>query len=100
MKYSWPGNIRELGNTIQQAIILAGEGKVGTIHLPANVCEGISPVAPSTFKLPESGINLNQVEKEFLVQALEKAGGNKSKAADLLGISRRAIYSKMKTHGL
>lgn len=98
MAYGWPGNVRELENTIQRLIILAGEKEIQAGDVPPNIREGIGPVAPSTFRLPDAGINLEQVEKEFLLQAIQKAGGNKSKAADLLGISRRSIYSKMKTH--
>jgi DNA-binding NtrC family response regulator len=100
VNFGWPGNVRELENTIQQAVILAGSKAVAPENLPPHVREGISPSAPSTFKLPDSGIEIEQVEKEFILQALAKACGNKTRAAELLGISRRAIYSKMKTHNM
>jgi len=50
------------------------------------------------YKLPENGLSIDQVEKSFILQALEISGNNKTRAAKLLGISRRAMYSKMKTH--
>ncbi|MFH0921673.1 MAG: sigma-54 dependent transcriptional regulator, partial [Fibrobacterota bacterium] len=96
-RYGWPGNVRELENVIQQAGISAGDLAIGQGDVPRQVREGLSPAAPSTYRLPESGINIEQVEKEFILQALEKASGNKTRAAELLGISRRAIYSRMKT---
>lgn len=52
------------------------------------------------FELPAEGVSLEEIEKNLIVQALTRADGNKTRAAQLLGISRRAIYSKMRTHGI
>ncbi|OGS34014.1 MAG: hypothetical protein A2293_02635 [Elusimicrobia bacterium RIFOXYB2_FULL_49_7] len=97
-KWGWPGNIRELENAIQRLVIVAGDRPISYEDLPVTIRDGVGPVQPSAFRLPENGINLEQVEKEFVLQAIQRADGNKSKAAELLGISRRSIYSKMKTH--
>jgi DNA-binding NtrC family response regulator len=100
MEYSWPGNVRELENCMERAIIMAGDEPIEVSHLPQHVRENTVLRKPSVFALPEEGISLDEVEKNLIVQALERAGGNKSRAARLLGISRRAMYSKMKTHGI
>jgi two-component system response regulator PilR (NtrC family) len=100
MEYSWPGNVRELENCIERAIIMAGDGPLDVSHLPEHIRENRALRAPSVFALPDEGISLDEVEKNLIAQALDRAGGNKSRAARLLGISRRAMYSKMKTHGI
>ncbi|MBD3390838.1 MAG: response regulator [Chitinivibrionales bacterium] len=100
MEYSWPGNVRELENCIERAIIVAGDGPVEAGHLPEHIRENRILRPPSVIALPEEGVSLDDVEKNLIEQALDRAGGNKAQAARLLGISRRAMYSKMKTHGI
>jgi DNA-binding NtrC family response regulator len=100
MEYSWPGNVRELENCIERAVIMASGAPLAPAHLPENVRHNLVPGKSFVFTLPEGGISLDEVEKNLLVQALERAGGNKTSAAQLLGISRRAMYSKMHTHGI
>lgn len=100
MEYSWPGNVRELENSIERATIMAQNGRVGLCHLPLNIRESRALNGPAVFKLPPEGISLDEVEKNLLLQAIDMAKGNKTRAAELLGISRRAIYSKMKTYGI
>jgi DNA-binding NtrC family response regulator len=100
MEYAWPGNVRELENCIERAVIMSGVMPLELAHLPAHRRNNRIPGNPSVFVLPDSGISLDEVEKNLIMQALERAGRNKSAAARLLGISRRAMYSKMKTHGI
>ncbi len=100
MEYSWPGNVRELENCIERAAIMAGGGPVELSHLPEHIRENRTLQSPAVFQLPPEGTSLEEIEKNLILQALERADGNKSRAAQLLGISRRAIYSKMKTHGI
>ena len=93
LRYDWPGNIRELRNVLERAIILAaGE-----------------PLTPEEFALdtddaplaaPDGGGSLESAEKKMILSALEKAGGNKTEAANLLRITRRRLYSRMKIHGI
>jgi DNA-binding NtrC family response regulator len=97
--WHWPGNVRELQNCIERAVILAGDSPVAAAHLPAALSNA-QPVTADRFVLPPEGISIESVERSLLEQALAAAGGNKTRAAELLGISRRAIYSKMRTHGL
>lgn len=93
MNYHWPGNIRELENIIERMIILSGDDKITTDFLPPQF-RGILPGSDSlSIDIPDEGISIDEVEKELIHQALKKAGGNKSKAAKLLGITRRKLYS-------
>lgn len=93
MEYDFPGNIRELQNIIERAAIICNEiiedpDLPSTIYLRAG--KSSSPI-----QLPEEGINLDDLEKELILQAIHKANGNKTKAAGLLGITRRRLYSMM-----
>ncbi|MFH1762468.1 MAG: sigma-54 dependent transcriptional regulator, partial [bacterium] len=97
IRYNWPGNIRELENTIERAVILCEGDEISTQHIPQHITNNIN-ASPDSLIIPENGLSLEEVEKNLIVQALKKTQGNKSKAAELLGISRRSIYSKMETH--
>jgi two-component system, NtrC family, response regulator HydG len=92
----WPGNVRELENVLERALILAGEGEVLPAHLS-------SPAAPRgrsrAADVLVEGFDLDDFERELLVAALERAGGNKTAAARLLGITRRRLYSRLEALG-
>jgi DNA-binding NtrC family response regulator len=94
MDYNWPGNVRELQNAIERAAIVCN-GIIETNDLPANVKPGSATQTLGEFEIGEEGINLDQMERELIIQALQKAGGNKTRAAELLGITRRRLYSMM-----
>ena len=88
---SWPGNVRELENALERALILAGEGEVQPDHLGGDgVFGGRSPLAGD---LLVEGFELDAFEREVIFAAIEKAGGNKTQAARLLGVTRRRLYS-------
>ena len=88
---SWPGNVRELENALERALILAGEGEVQPDHLGGDgVFGGRSPLAGD---LLVEGFELDAFEREAIFAAIEKAGGNKTQAARLLGVTRRRLYS-------
>jgi two-component system, NtrC family, response regulator AtoC len=91
--YDWPGNVRELKNLLERIVLLGTSELVGPDELPAEVRFSRVrelPAADGTlpFPLPADGVDLDQVERGFLVQALARTGGNQSAAARLLGISR------------
>ena len=99
-RYRWPGNVRELKNVIQAALLML-DGKELTpeciperIRDAAQAAEGSGEPACS-FRV---GASLDSVEKEFIRLTLSYAGGNKKLAANILGISRRALYNKLKSH--
>ena len=97
--YAFPGNVRELEHTIERALILAGPDAITTAHL--SFAQSPSRAEPSWVpRIPPDGLSLEALEKELILQALERAGGNKSAAARLLGLTRRTLYSRMEKHGL
>ena len=93
-RYDWPGNVRELENVIERALIMAGDQPIRPEDLPAQLSSRPS-VATDAFDIPDEGIDLEEVEKRLLFRAIEKAGGNKTRAAQLLGITRRKLYSML-----
>ena len=91
MDYSWPGNVREMEHALEHAFILCHQKTITLKHLPP-VFENFLTTKTTLFK------NIGVDEKQAIVQALEKAAGNKTMAAKLLGISRRNIYRKIKDY--
>jgi DNA-binding NtrC family response regulator len=105
MSYSWPGNIRELKNAIERAMILADKDRIDVPHLPiriADPCTASMPRASGTalVRLPSEGAGLEDIEKNLLEQALQHAHGNKTRASRLLKISRDTLRYKVKKHHL
>jgi two-component system NtrC family response regulator len=94
--YHWPGNVRELANVLERAILISGDRDE---ILPDDLPQAI--VTPSMSRgerkspLSQDGLRLDSMEKEHIEKVLELAGGNKSKAARLLGISRKKLYQKI-----
>jgi len=100
--YSWPGNVRELKNVIQRAVLLTRGTELTPDLLPARIREA---GALSTVEAPQAspmrvGMSLEVAEREFVLATLSSMGGNKSKAASVLKLSRRALYNKLKKYGL
>jgi two-component system response regulator AtoC len=95
--YDFPGNIRELQNLIERACILAGRtGRIERHHFPLDRGRQQGDAG----SLLALGLSLDQLEKRMIREALDRAQGNKTRAAALLGISRRALYSRMESHGI
>jgi len=98
--YRFPGNVRELKNIIERALIQSGGGEIRPEHLYTRA--GTSPPAipsdPEGVEVepaPRVPLNLKQAEAMLIQQALEQAGGNMSEAARLLGIDRKTLYRKL-----
>ena len=96
MEYSWPGNIRELANTMERAIILAGLPPINTEHLGFLRKDARTLDQVQGLKLTRDGISLAELEKDLIRQALEITGNNQSAAARLLGLSRSKFRTKLK----
>jgi DNA-binding NtrC family response regulator len=103
--YDWPGNVRELRNVIERAMILEDGDIISTRYLPreivpkaeASLPRPVSVIdADRTVNLPRQGISLNEVETSLLKQALAQAGGNQTRAADLLGLTRDQFRYRLK----
>jgi len=100
IEYSWPGNIRELKNVIERAIILENEETLLLEHLPQEIVAKTGGAAgPLNFRVPAEGIDIEEVERELIRQALEIAEGNQSKAAKLLTLGIDAFRYRMKKFG-
>ena len=101
LDYHWPGNIRELKNVIERAIILGNDETLLLEHLPLEIIAKSSNAGPvlTSFKLPPDGIDIEQVEKELIRQALEITDWNQSKAAKKLSLGIDAFRYRMKKFG-
>ena len=114
--YTWPGNVRELRNTIERATILAGTGLLHVEHLPPGFGEpGFAPAAPSPPQPPASalppaesvpdnsvhvkvGTTVDEAEKQLILRTLLSTHHNKTKAAEILGISSKTLQNKLKEY--
>ena len=95
-KYHWPGNVREMRNVIERAMLLGRGDKLEAGDF--SLIGGIS--APAQFELPPQGVNLEEVEKQLLLQALARADGNQTHAGQLLGINRDQVRYRIEKFGL
>jgi DNA-binding NtrC family response regulator len=93
LNYSWPGNIRELENIIQRAITLSQHEVILPEDLPASIIQKIDEKLFE--KALEEKFTLDQLEKEYIKRVLIETGGNKSKAAERLGLDRKTLYRKL-----
>ncbi|HEX9241864.1 MAG TPA: sigma-54 dependent transcriptional regulator [Anaeromyxobacter sp.] len=90
--YAWPGNIRELRNTLERAMILVDGDVIGEEHLPPDM-QSSRPEA-AMLRVP-LGIPMDRVEKDYILASLQKNGGNKARTAEILGISEKTLYNKL-----
>lgn len=99
-KYKWPGNVRELRNVIERALILEDSDEITTEYLPGGLLEAPRLDRANTesnqFVLPDEGISLDEAELSFVRQAIQRSGGNQTRAAELLGISRDQLRYRLK----
>jgi two-component system, NtrC family, response regulator AtoC len=103
-RYHWPGNVRELRNVIERALILEDDDVITTKYVPRNLVPGQNQStferdglgAHDMFRLPPAGASLEEVEMSLVRQAIDRSGGNQTRAAELLGISRDQLRYRLK----
>lgn len=103
VSYAWPGNIRELRNLIERLVVLESSAVIGKEHLPNWLMTPTAApkrAAAERFALPETGVRLEDVEKDFILQALDRTKNNKAQAAKLLNISYDTLRYQVKKLGL
>ncbi len=96
LAYRWPGNVRQLENALERALIVAGEDEIQGDHLGL---DGPAARMRGPADLLVEGFDLDAFEREVILAALERAGGNKTQAARMLGVTRRRLYSLLASHG-
>lgn len=97
-RYHWPGNVRELKNALERAVLLAESATLDLADFPQ--LGGVKSTVRQSFRLPDSGLNFEQLERELVEQALERCNGNQTKAATLLGMNRDQIRYRIEKFGL
>jgi two-component system response regulator HydG len=95
-RYHWPGNVRELKSSLEYAFVACHEALIHPCHLPQTIHRGAKGFIDSR---PHT-LDMRSIEKQELIEMLEKTGGNQSQAAQLLGVSRVTIYNRMKRYGI
>ncbi len=115
MRHDWPGNVRELRNAMERSVIIAGEGTIQMQHLPVNLqaqprvqaaAVAYTPpvIAPAAAEDGDSlrvaiGTTVEQAEKDLILRTLDHTKNNKTRAAEILGISLKTLHNKLKEYG-
>lgn len=101
LQYNWPGNVREIRNVVERAILLDNGEYVFSHHVKlGHLHQLVANGQSSTHKISSEGMSLHDIEKQALIKALEKAGRNQSEAARLLKISRDTLRYRLKKYGI
>jgi two-component system response regulator HydG len=96
-QYDWPGNVRELENALERAAVLSPGPEISVDGLPGRVR---SPgAAPLVSERPATNPTLELIERAYILWVLEAEGGNKAKAAEVLGIDPSTLYRKLNRYG-
>jgi two-component system response regulator PilR (NtrC family) len=103
-RYAWPGNVRELEHTIERAVALERTGEIQPERLPEQITEYNPAQIAAAGALPAEGLNLtvhlDQLEKTYLLEALQRTGGNQTRAAELLHLSVRSLRHLLDKHSI
>jgi len=110
LRHNWPGNVRELRNVLERAVILAGEGSIELKHLPAMFYSGGAAPISTVAAADSSAIDMDQIqfsigttveeaEKGLILRTLQHTRNNKTRAAEILGISLKTLHNKLKEYG-
>jgi two-component system, NtrC family, response regulator HydG len=98
MNHAWPGNVRQLKNWIEQALVLAEGDLIDLEHFPSLTREAFDAV-PGPVPIAPLGLRLEELERWYVLETLRRADGNRTKAARQLGISLRGLQYKLRRYG-
>jgi transcriptional regulator with PAS, ATPase and Fis domain len=101
--FSWPGNIRELQNTIESASVIAENGYIEPAQLPGKITGAFNNPDQPDFRMPANislDERLREIEKSMIIEALRKTGGVQVRATELLGINQRSLWHRIKKHNI
>ena len=99
-RYEWPGNVRQLENCLLRTFVLREGDIIDIEDLPLEISDSSLPPSNLRVEIQEDGISLEEIVMEYIRAALRQSRGNQTKAAELLGISRRQLQNRMQNHGL
>lgn len=100
MQYSWPGNIREMRNVLKRAVLLATQDKISLDLLPPEMMQEAMSTNAASYSTTDLKLISETNERNIILQTLEKAFFNKTKAARMLNIDRKTLYNKMRLYGI
>ncbi len=101
MNYSWPGNVRELRTSIEHAVVLSRGEKISRRDLPASVrSDSAGATADPQRMLARNDLTVKEAEKQLIIRALRETHGNRTLAAQKIGMSRRTLHRKLHTYHL
>ncbi len=99
-RFQWPGNVRQLENYLHRIFVLSETTSIDLDELPPEIIDTSLPTTELEIGIPEGGVALEEIIKEYVCAALAKTNGTQTKAAELLGISRRQLQHRMQNYGL
>lgn len=99
LQHLWPGNVRELRNTIERTVIVCGADLIAPQHLPPGLAGETRDESPNAITLP-LGITVEEAEKQLILRTLASVNNNKTRAAEILGISLKTLHNKLHRYGV
>jgi DNA-binding NtrC family response regulator len=95
--YNWPGNVRELRNVIERAVVICEAEQIECRHLPSHITQQEASLSTDVVTIPV-GTPLDEVERRVILSTLARTDYNKTRAADVLGISLKTLHNKLKAY--
>jgi two-component system response regulator HydG/two-component system response regulator AtoC len=103
-QYQFPGNVREFSHAVEHAVVLSTGGEIRLEHLPPSIAAGARLASPDLAATPGEihplQMAVREFEREYLLRAIGQAGGKRLRAAEILGISRKSLWEKLRMHGI